>query len=75
MVSSLMSVDVPSGDEEPPTKLSIAVYVNNISSNMIAMASIPLKKLNISVSKSIKLVIHSLRAGSCICVCSKAKNS
>lgn len=48
------SVDIPRGDEavvpEQPPKLGIAVYANNISTNIIAMVSIPLKKLTISVS-------------------------
>ena len=34
----------------PVPKLSIAVYANNISTNIIAMATIPLKDLIISVS-------------------------
>jgi len=54
--SSLLSVGLPCTDEGEPeqlTKLGIAVYVNNISSNITAMASVPLKKLNISVRKEV----------------------
>ena len=55
-VSSLMSTGHASRDETGPepaeSKLGIAVYANNISTNIIAMASIPLKRLTISVSKS-----------------------
>ena len=53
-ISSLVSTGHACGGQaelEPPSKLGIAVYANNISTNIIAMASIPLKKLTISVSK------------------------
>ena len=53
VVSSVMTADLPDDGEEPPLKLGIAVYANNISTNMIAMASIPLNKLSISVSRSV----------------------
>ena len=39
------------GSEPAESKLGIAVYANNISTNIIAMASVPLKRLTISVSK------------------------
>ena len=52
-VSSVMTAGLSGDDEEPPSKLGIAIHVNNISTKMIAMASIPLKRLTISVSRSV----------------------
>ena len=55
-VSSVVSAGSTCGSEaepDPVSKLAIAVYANNISTNIIAMASVPLKRLTISVSKSV----------------------
>ena len=50
-------LDDEPGSNDPPPKLSIAVYANNISTNIIGMATIPLKDLVISVRLFMVVVI------------------